>query len=343
MDSEINGWKYKEVKSQKGQTIVFGRLDEFLLDYFHEKTIGGLDQHKSNYQEQYICNCPFCQSEGHTKKKLHILPNTTGVDDFSTGYCFVCGRTFVHITDKVEINYRVPSFMNIQKPFEILPMTDKLWTLDKFNDEFDFYSAQGVKYLEHRNPYLRDLWKPLGFKFYEDHIAMPFRDPEGNLIYYQIRFTDATEKGDIRYFFPKTESKPPYILQSSIANPENIIVVEGVFDAIAAMIQSEGKYVVIGCMGSKLSDYQLEFIRHFYMPKKILVWMDETPISLGIRDRLKTIFNYTNIQIIQSKGDDPEEILNHKLRTGQKINWITPEYGDPRGQVYFPKFNLGFM
>ena len=342
MDGEINGWKYKEVKTRRGQDLIFGKLDELLLGIYRENTLESLENHKTNYDSQYICNCPFCKEQGHTKAKLHVLPNTFGVDDFSTGYCFVCGRTFIHITDKVEVNYKIPDFLGVGRAkFKILPMTDKLWTIDRFVNEFDFYSESGVKYLVSRNPYLKDLWKPLGFKFFENHIAMPFKDPEGNIIYYQIRFTDTEDNSSIRYFFPRTESKPPYILHSQLANPEHIIIVEGIYDAIAAMIQSSGKYVVIACMGSKLSDYQLDFIRNYYMPKKILVWMDETPLSQAIRTRLMTIFNYSSIRIIQSKGDDPEEILRHRIRTRQKINWITPEHGDPMSTVYFPKFDPG--
>ena len=170
---------------------------------------------------------------------------------------------------------------------------------------------------------------------------MPFKDPNGNLIYYQIRFIDATEKDDIRYFFPRTESKPPYILQTSLADPEKLIFVEGIYDAIAAMIQSSGKYVIIGCMGSKLSDYQLSFIKHFYIPKKILVWMDDTKLSKGIRDRLKTVFNYSNIGIIRSDGDDPEEILNERIKLGKKINWIGETFLDPKPYVFYPRFNTG--
>ena len=339
MDSEINGWKYKETQTRKGKTIIFGKLDELLFRYYHVNTIGALDQYRSNYKGQYIINCPFCKSEGHTKKKLHVYPNTSGVDDFSEGYCFVCGRTFIHINDQVDINYRIPDFLDSYKPFEFIPIEDKYWTLEKFRDEFDFYSPEGVKYLEGRNPFLKDLWKPLGFKFYEDHVAMPFRDPDGNLIYYQIRFIDATKDFGVRFHFPKIKAKPPYILQSENADPRKLIICEGIFDCIAAWIQCGGNYICVALMGSKVSDYQLSFLQHWYMPKKIVFWMDETKLSIDVCSRFKTVFNYSNTSIVRSDlGYDPEEILLHKLRMGQKINWITPEFGDPKNKVFFPKF-----
>lgn len=335
MDKEINGWKYKDVTTNSGKHLIFGRLSDLLLKYYGVSQVGALDSYRSNYQGQYIIRCPFCASEGHTKEKLHILPNPPGTEDFDTGYCFVCGRTFIHISDKVEINYRVPDFLTgINKKFEILPMTDQNWTLKRYEKEFKPYSSEGIKYLESRNPYLKDLWKPLGFKFYENHVVMPFFSPEGKLIYYQIRFIDANTHDSIRYFFPRTESKPPYILHNSEADPEKLIFVEGIYDAIAAMIASAGKYVVIGCMGSKLSDYQLDFIRNYYIPKKILIWMDETNLSKGIADRLKGIFNYSQIYIIPSDGPDPEEILNHRYRRGLRIPWISEDYGENRLLTY---------
>lgn len=343
MDSEIGGWKYKEVRSRKGQVLIFGRLDELLLSIFHESTLGGLDQHKSNYQEQYICNCPFCKEEGHTKKKLHILPNTSGHEDFSTGYCFVCGRTFIHVTDEIKTDFRVPNFLTSTEPFKVQMPTDQIWTLEKFEDEFDFYSEEGVKYLIGRNPMLKDLWKPLGFKFYEDHVAMPFRDPDGNLIYYQIRFIDANKDFGIRFHFPITTAKPPYILHGPNADPSKLLVCEGIFDCVAAWIQCGGNYVCVALMGSKVSDYQLAFVRNWYMPKKIVFWMDETELSMKVRDRFKTVFPYSVMSVVRSdQGYDPEEILISKMKEGRNVVWLKPEYGDQKLGTYFPKFDLKY-
>ena len=49
--------------------------------------------------------------------------------------------------------------------------------------------------------------------------------------------------------------------------------------------------------------------------------------------------------IVKSEsGYDPEEILNHRIRVGKKIDWLTPEFGDnPKGEVYYPKFKLNFL
>ena len=339
MDNIINGWEYKETVTKSGKTIVFGKLDELLKSYYKVSTVDSLAPFRSSYKEQYIINCPFCAAEKHTKKKLHIYPNTPGQSDFTEGYCFVCGRTFIHITDEVDIHYRVPDFLKFNTQFELAPITDKYWTLDKFN-EFDYYSERGINYLVHRNPFLRELWKPLGFRFYEDHVAMPFIDPDGNFIYYQIRFIDATKDFGVRFHFPITSAKPPYIIQSSNADPGKLLICEGIFDCIAAWIQCGGKYICIALMGSKVSDYQLAFIRNWYMPQKIVYWLDETELSIQVKNRFNTVFNYSDHYIIKSDGDDPEETLIKRMRREKSIIWIPSDYGEIR-KSFYPKFKLG--
>lgn len=342
MDSKIDDWEYKEVESRKkGATIIFGKLDELLKKYYHVTTVGALDQFRSNYKDQYIINCPFCKQEGHSKKKLHIYPNTPGDDDFTEGFCFVCGRIFIHISDQLNIHFKTPDFLGIRQEFKFVPIEDKFWTLEKFNNEFDSESQRGIAYLEKRNPFLKDLWKPLGFKFYEDHVAMPFRNPDGKLIYYQIRFIDADKSSGIRFHFPKISAKPPYILHSSGADPSKLIICEGIFDCIAAWIQCGGKYVCIALMGCKVSDYQLLYIQHWYRPRKIIFWLDETKLSIEVSKRFRTIFNYSELKVVPSHGADPEEIMNHRLRVGRDLIWIDPDYGEQL-KIKYPKFKTDF-
>lgn len=79
MDSEINGWKYKETQTRKGKTIIFGKLDELLFKYYHVNTIGALDQYRSNYKGQYIINCPFCKSEVIQRKSSTYIQIPLGL------------------------------------------------------------------------------------------------------------------------------------------------------------------------------------------------------------------------------------------------------------------------
>ena len=325
---------YKESFFKNGKHVIFCKIEDLLKEYYNEDNMVSIQEHLEPNGKNWIIHCPWCKSEGHRKHKLYID------SDCSRGYCFVCGRIFINVNDSVNIDVRLPEMMKTAQEFRPIELPENSqWNLCLYYSEFDDYSEKGVNYLEKRNPYLKDLWKPLGMKFFNDNVVLPFYDPDGKLVYYQIRFVDAG-KDDIRYFFPPIKSKPPYILHGQEADPGKIIIVEGIFDALAAFIQSSGKYIVIAVMGSKISDYQLEYIRNWYMPKKILVWMDETDISKGICDRLKTVFNYSLVSIIPSYGPDPEEVMMKRLSEGKDTMWITEDYGEKKVKPWIPKFKF---
>lgn len=325
---------YKETTFKNGKHVIFCKIEDLLKEFYHEDDMTSIERHLEPNGKNWIIHCPFCKEEGHRKHKLYID------HDCSRGFCFVCGRIYINVDDTVKVDVKMPNFLGFHESFKPIELPeDSQWNLGLYYTEFDDYSEKGVEYLARRNPYLRDLYEPLGIKFFNDNVVLPFHDPSGNLVYYQIRFTDAG-KNQIRYFFPPIKSKPPYILHGEGADPGKIIIVEGIFDALAAYIQSSGKYVVIAVMGSKISDYQLDYIRNWYRPKKILVWMDETKLSKGICDRLKSVFDYSQISIIPSYGPDPEEVMMGKIRRGQNPLWIGENYGDSRSKPWIPKFNL---
>ena len=247
---------YKEVKKKDGTKVIFCRFDDLLTDFYGTKDYEGFITHTGDHDE-YIIHCPFCESEGHTKHKLYI----TG--DLSVAFCFVCGRTFINITDEVDVSYTIPSFKSFwgYQGFNLVKLEDPIWTLDKFRYEFDDYDERGYNYLISRHGFMKDLYKILGFKFMDGNIVMPFFY-HGELIYYQIRFIGNSK---IRYFFPPIKRKPPYIIERE--GIRRIIVCEGVYDAIACMIMAPD-FMPCAVLGSSVSDYQIEFIRE-YLPEEI--------------------------------------------------------------------------
>ena len=314
--------EYKEAQFKNGKHVIFCKLEDLLKEFYKEDRIEDIQNHLEPNGKDWIIHCPFCAAEGHRKHKLYID------SDLSRGYCFVCHRIYINIDDEVKVNVKVRDFLDRTGQFKPISLGNEgLWTLDKYNFEFDDYSESGVNYLIGRNPFLRQLWKPLGIKFFNDNPVLPFKTPDNELLYYQLRFKDAG-KDEIRYFFPPIKAKPPYILQTSEADPTKFIIVEGIFDAIAAYIQCGGKYTIAAVMGSDISDYQIEYIKNWYMPRKFLVWMDDTELSKKICNRLKVSFDYAYSNILKSEGPDPEEIMMGKLRTGGKINWITESTGN---------------
>lgn len=306
--------EYKEVRKKDGTLIIFCKFEELLKEFYGVNSMEEVESFQ-NSNGEYIIHCPFCKSEGHTKHKLYIK------SDLTVGHCFVCHRAYINVTDELNLSYKVPqffsSFINKQSiPEDLIRLTDPTWSLDKYFNEFDDFDQDGYNYLINRNPYLSELYKILGFKFWQGNIVMPFFDYNGKVFYYQIRFT--TNNSSIKYFFPPISYKPCYIIPHG--NNRKLIISEGIYDAIANLVMAPD-YTPIAVMGSSISDYQLNIIRKF-VPDSITVFMDETKLSIGIVNRLKTVLDYCPISIIKSDGEDPEERLRRRLKSGKEVRWI---------------------
>lgn len=303
---------YREVKRKNGQVLVFCNFEELLTEAFGVPTMKEVEQFSNNSGE-YICHCPFCKAEGHTKHKLYIK------DDLTVGHCFVCCRDFVHVTDKVDCSFHIPSFSayssnGLCSDLNLIKLSDPNWTLDKFNNEFDDYDEVGVDYLKSRHPFMEQLYKILDFKFLDGNVVMPFKYKD-EIFYYQIRFSG---NSSIRYFFPPISDKPPYIIEHG--DNKQFIICEGVYDAIANLIMAPN-YTPMAVLGSSISDYQLKFLRE-YVPTKIIIYMDKTEISVRIAEKIKQTIDYCPISIIKSNGEDPEECMKRKLKAGANLQWI---------------------
>lgn len=317
----------KEVKRKNGESIVFCKFEDLLKEAYGVQT---MEEVKTNLtgNDEYIIHCPFCRSEGHKKHKLYIK------GDLTVGHCFVCGRAYVNVTDEVDLSVKAPDFMcNLfgQQKFEPVFLSDPMWSLDRYNYEFDDYSEKGVNYLIGRHGFMKDLYKILGFRFLDDNVVMPFHY-HGKVFYYQIRFTGNSK---IRYYFPPISAKPPYIIEKEHGNDKKFIIQEGVYDAIANMIMAP-EYTPFSVLGSSISDYQLEFLKE-YAPTDIIVYMDETKISIRIAEKLKASGIFCPIHIVKSNGEDPEEHMQNILKNGGKLQWITYEKFN-KNEI---KFNYG--
>ena len=314
--------EYKEIRNKSGKVLVFCNFEELLTDFYGVKDMNQVEPHVNN-QGEYVIHCPFCKKEGHRKHKLYIK------SDLSIGHCYVCDRVYINVTDEVDVSYRIPSGISSWLPtdsgFKLIKLEHEYWSLDRFKYEFDDYDERGYNYLVSRHPFMAELYKILDFKFVDGNIAMPFKY-HGEIFYYQIRFSG---KSDIRYYFPPLPGggKPPYIIEHG--DNKNFIVCEGVFDAIACLIMAPD-YTPMAVLVSSISDYQIEFLRE-YVPDKIIVYMDDTEKSIGVASKLKTIVDYCPISIIKSGGEDPEECMVRRMKTGKELQWITKDYGTHLG------------
>ena len=307
--------EYKEVKKRDGQRLIFCNFEDLLKEYYGVSSMEEVEPFQNSTNE-YIIHCPFCKEEGHTKHKLYIK------SDLTVGHCFVCTRTYVHVTDQVDTSYKIPDFFPLfhrKHGVELVKLNDPVWSLEKYKFEFDNYDETGVSYLNGRHQFMTELYKILDFKFMDGNIVMPFKY-KGEVFYYQIRFSGKNNK--IRYFFPPISAKPPYIIEHG--NCKKVIICEGIFDAIALLIMAP-EFMPVAILGSSISDYQLDFIRE-YVPDEIIVYMDETEISKRVARKIQTTIDYCPIRLIKSDGQDPEENLKERLKFNKKLNWIHAKY-----------------
>ena len=304
-------FEYKEIVKKNGRILVFCNFEDLLKEVYGVNTMDQVEAVMEKKGTEIIARCPFCKHE-HTKSKLYIR------DDMTTGWCFLCNRTYINVTDTLNTDVVVPrtfaDFGAGPLKFELPVMKDSEWSLDKYYYEFDDESDVGMKYLLGRHGFFKDLAKALDFKFWNGNVVLPFKH-DGKVYYYQIRFTGQNNK--IRYFLPPVSQKSCYIIERSEEDVRHrILIVEGVFDAVACLPQCPD-YTPVAVLGSSISDYQIAQIREYagYV-SDCVIWMDETEISVRIKKKVRSIIDYCPIHIIKSYGPDPEERLQRKLKYG---------------------------
>lgn len=294
----------ERIRSKDGKKLIYCNFDELLMEAFGVNSMEEVQQHQSSNGE-YICHCPFCKAEGHRKHKLGIN------DEYTLGHCFVCERVFINLDNS--LNFEIPEY----KPYGEDPSTWRVVPYEKIGEYFQFptESEDGLNYLVGRHGFLRELSKGLNFRFTTNgDIVIPFVY-HGNVIYYQKRYIKGSMAQKIRYHLPPMPkgTKPPYIIEHG--DNKRFIICEGIFDAIALLIQAPD-WTPVAVLGSSISDYQLGFIRE-YVPQEIVVYMDDSEKSRSVQRKIKSVIDYCPVTIIESDGTDPEEVLKKKL------NWAT--------------------
>lgn len=293
--------EYQEWIKRDGTVLILCDFNKLLMDYYGYNTMTQVQsQLRSN--GEYVIQCPFCKSEGYVKEKLYIK------GDLTVGHCFKCHRAYLNVTDTIEYKIRKPNLKFRSNNFDLVKLNDKNWTLDMYYNEFDDFDEIGYKYLMSRHEFMDPLYKILGFKFHNHHVVMPFYF-HGELIYYQIRFTN---KNPIRYYFPPISHKPIYAIENGC---RDLIICEGVMDAVALFMMYPDR-MPVAVLGSSVSDYQIEMIRT-YCPTSILVYMDESDLSYKVRSKLRSVIDNIEIKVRRSDGEDPEECFKRYIRYGK--------------------------
>ena len=292
----------KSGKTGKGNDLYIMDLDSYVESMKDQN----LFQEKKN---DYAVMCPICRERKEAEEPNYHNLKLWIDKSLEFGRCFVCNSVFISNNDKIK---------TVVKPFGIMDMSNmkvshlshEYWTYDLFNS-LPQYDEDGINYLsKSRHFFLGSLYRPLGIRFYGHNPVIPFYF-NGEMIYYQIRLIDSNSK--IKYFSPPIDHKPAYIIEKK--ENKNIVICEGVFDAIACLILYP-KWTPFAVLGSSITDYQIWMLRS-YIPERIKIFMDKTELSVGIKDSISKYINYADIYINKSDGRDPEEVLKKKIILGE--------------------------
>ena len=303
----ISDWTQLTSKSHK--EIFIGDLVSYTKSQISSNSYS---EDKSDYK----ITCPYCidayksdksYSGPYTKYKLYVTK------DFQLGHCFRCGKVFIEQgNDDITLDFSVPELPITMKDFQLTKLNGKLWNLDLW-DQFDDYDELGYNYLiQKRHHYFKQLYKALGIKFSNHNPVIPFYY-RGELIYYQIKM--AFGKSKLPYFSPPIPHKPAYVIEHG--DNKQFVISEGTFDGIADLILYPDR-TPFCLLGSDITDYQIAMLRT-YVPDDILVYMDDTKLSLKVADKISQYINYANIHIRKSGGQDPEEYLKYRISQSTEL------------------------
>lgn len=264
------------------------------------------------FDGSYYLVCPNCRDKHkrgdagfyldhhYSKRKLGVVANK------SVGHCNRCGSIFVDQTDECRVT--IPTWSNPEKVNSNEINIIKLRDIDSIVDKSSDLTSKEVSVLNSRNPFLDP--DSLGMKslrkWHRPNIMTPFYIND-ELIYYQLRFLDSEFP---KYFSPSIRKKPMYI-PKGLTDHRNIIICEGVYDALALRYLYPDS-MPMAILGSDLTDYQINLIRKYYIPEEVVIFMDDTNLSNKLRDRILSsslAYYVSDVKVIESEGKDPEEIL----------------------------------
>lgn len=298
---ELQDWT--KILSKKGHEIYIGDLEAYVDAQLKD----------GNFTEQrndILMECPYCIDaykhdrtyEGPYKKhKLYVTKNK------QMGHCFRCDKIFINSNENIRYELSVPGIYTAPQEFQVEKLNGRPWNLELFND-FDEESDKGMEYLlKKRHGYFRELKSLLHIRFSNNNPVIPFYY-HGELIYYQIKMAFGNSK--LPYFSPPISHKPLYIIEKK--ENTKFVICEGTFDAIACLILFPDR-TPVAILGSSITDYQIAMLRT-YVPEDILIYMDETSLSIKNRDKIQRYINYADFDIQFSNGEDPEERLKRLLR-----------------------------
>lgn len=290
------------INSKRGKELVFLDLESYV-----DELVDNNQVRKTN--RNYISFCPYCVDaylkdssyEGpYNKEKLYISL------DKKYGHCFRCDKIFLHYDDDFNFEFDWDVSVINEGEFKVSIMEGK-WDMNRFSD-YSTEHPSGEDYLiNERHRYFKQLIKALRIRFTEEgNPVVPFYY-KNELIYYQIKLKFGNYP--MPYFSPPIRHKPAYIIEHG--DNKKFVISEGTFDGIANLILYPDR-TPFSLLGSVITDYQVDMLRT-YDPEDILIYLDNTELSMKLATHLSKVLPYANLNVRKSTGQDPEEYLKYKL------------------------------
>lgn len=264
--------------------------------------------------EHDIYLCPFCETKaGKVDKEGKFYWSR----EKEVGWCFRCMTVGFPETDSEVDNSQ-------QKLERTIESTTKELNGNNFihpppiGFNFEDPTFAHLDYLRSRHVFLPPLAKSLGIKGWSGTnmgVVFPFIY-RNYIARFQVRF-DTQDKAR-RYYTSPGEHKilysPQHVLSDfRLRREDTVTIVEGVFDAIAALVLGYPNPLAI--LGSSLTEYNAYLIRKL-VPDNAFCFMDSKPLNDAVAAILKTSCpSIGRIECINHGDDvDPEEYLKEKIK-----------------------------
>lgn len=263
----------------------------------------------------YFCpNCALKRGRPDRDGKLYYS------FEKNVGYCFKCNTVFY---PKVDENKLVDHEYNLALNNMINKLNDNNYpSPSEIKYDFQPLNLEAREYLKSRHMFLNILSNYLNLRLWNGTtmgIVTPFYI-DNKIAKFQVRFN--TEDHKKRYYTSPGEKllySPMKLFNDyKLKSEPTITLVEGTYDAIAAMILGYPNPVAV--LGSSLSHYQLYLLRKCLV-ENAYVMMDDAEISYSLFKPLrKSVPSISHLKCVKYKEKDPEEILKRNLKNPDNLN-----------------------
>ena len=243
-----------------------------------------------NRKGECRCLCPTCEYNGEPNAKYTMYWN----EDKLEGFCHRCSAKFILMSDKsaeeVSLELAIRGYAKSTKARDDYIKSLKSLNNISYFKTFKPASDKCKSYLENRNPLITPLMNYLAIRELPGiGVAVPLTY-DHKVVGYNLRYYNP--RGKMKYYIPEGDKLiySPNQVFYNLSKVDEITIVEGYFDAIAAFL--DGFPNPLAIQGIYITDLQLQMIRKL-MPGVVNVYLDKKEEGNKMRYRL-----YNNLPTI---------------------------------------------